>query len=798
MNYLLHAGLLLAVCYLYYWLVLRRETHFELNRFVLLGSMVACFLLPLVTVPAYLSVATSIDVTLPTAHTAHTTPMTQMHSPAEKLGPDISLAASAPRNTPDTDSVSTNGNATLLTTIDWSNTIWYAYLLGVLVFGFHFLIQLLVLARRVKQNPAHEIDGVRIVELSSDLAPHSFWTYIFLNPATYDPATYRSIITHERVHVTQRHSIDLLLAELLIVVQWWNPFAWWYRRAIENNLEYLTDGEVLHGGTDPVAYQMSLLQVAVPGHAHGLVTGYNQNVLEQRILMMKAKRSTPRSGWKYLALPALLLVSLSWLNPVTAQAPAPPPAPAPAATVPAPPPPAPPAPAPPPPAPIAVPPPPPPPPAPAPAGEVRRSWTAEIDGNEVCMALIESGERGSYRMNTNHCFGTAELGSLPRGSMGEFSLIRAAGTLTFRGIFEGTTGVGTYAFTPAPDFTAALSRAGFEDFDDRELIHFLLTDIDADYVAFLKDTYAPSHDELVQVAIFGIDRATLTQVSYDLKEAGFGEPDLEKIVQLRIFGIDRTYFTDLANAGFDDLSLDQVVQAKIHGLDAGFVREMASLGFENLAFDEIIQLAIHGIDAEYAREMASLGYENLSAEKIVSAKIHGVSARKIRELREAGLDNLSIDEATQASVHGIDREYTAELASLGFADLTLDEVVAAKIHGVSARRAKQMQELGLQFEGLRDLQDVSIHGVTPELVEGMRDLGYTDMGVRDFVDARIHGVTPEFVASYADLGYGKISLRTLIDLRIHQVSPEFVRDNRRDGDDLRDLIDYKIAKHSRR
>ena len=242
--------------------------------------------------------------------------------------------------------------------------------------------------------------------------------------------------------------------------------------------------------------------------------------------------------------------------------------------------------------------------------KIRRSWTAEIDGDEVCMALIETGDgsgMGNYNMHTNHCFAAADLGALPRGTMGEFSLTRAAGTVSFRGLFEGNTGLGTYSFTPAPAYAAMLEREDFGSFTDRELIHFFLTDVTADYVAFLGREYDPSHDELLQVAVFGIDQATLKQVSYDLEQAGYGEPDLEQIVQLRIFGIDQQYFAELAGAGFDDLTLDDVVQAKIHGVSADFVRQMAALGFSDPGFDQIVKLAIHGIDAEYAQELVLPG-----------------------------------------------------------------------------------------------------------------------------------------------------------------------------------------------
>ena len=326
MSYLIHSGGLLAACYLYYFLVLRRETHFRLNRFVLLGSMAACLLLPLVTVPAAVSLR---PTTAPQAIIEEGSSLEQPVAAGQQFTAPATPPATyaLPATTPPAPTVLPTAAPEV--PIDWSAWLTYGYLAGVGVFLLHFLLQLAVLAGKTIRHPAYRVDELRVVELRSDDAPYSFWNRIYLNPGNYDAETYRSILEHERVHVRQRHSIDLLLAELLLIVQWCNPFAWLYRRAIENNLEYLTDGEVIRGGADAVSYQYSLLRVAVPGRAHGLVTNYNQNFLEQRIMMMKAKRSTARAGWKYLALPALLLCSLSSFNAVAQQAPTPPPPPAP-------------------------------------------------------------------------------------------------------------------------------------------------------------------------------------------------------------------------------------------------------------------------------------------------------------------------------------------------------------------------------------------------------------------------------------------------------------------------------------
>ncbi len=762
MNYFLHATLLLAACYLYYRLALRRETFFRLNRWLLLGGMAASFLLPLVTVPASLSLRT-VAAPVPTVRAVRI----PAEEPVARSSEVVIAPAAAPR--------SSGGYAGL----DWSRLAWMLYLGGVVVLGVQFFYHLLSLGLRIYRSPGYRLRDLRIVETEAGTAPFSFWNRVFIHTAGYDPATRERILDHERVHVREKHSIDLVLAELLIVVQWCNPFAWLYRRAIENNLEYLTDAEVLRGGADPVGYQLSLLQVAVPHRARGLVTNYNQHFLEQRIKMMKTKRSSNRATWKYLALPALLLFSLSSFNagaqqPAgedTLRAPAPP-----AASVPAQ---------------IGVP--------SLPDGKERRNWTAEIDGGKVCFSFIESGENGGYRSNTDRCFEEALLGDLPRGSIGAFSLTRASGTLTLRGMFDGNEGLGTYDFTPAAAFEQQLSAEGYDSFEDRELLHFFLTDITGGFLDYLqREDLKPDHDVLVQLAVFGLNQAALTQVLADLAAAGYGRPALETIVQLRIFDINKAYINALAQAGYDDLELDDVIQAKIHGLSLEFIAEMAKLGYADVDFDQIIQMAIHRVDTDYAGDLAAAGYRDLAPDEIIAARIHHVRPEEIRALQAAGLGEITLEEATQASIHGVDPEFVSELSELGFKNLSLDDIISAKIHGVSASKAKEMQDLGLEFRDMEEISSYSIHGVTAGFVRGLRELGYTDLNGEDYVAARIHGVTPEFITAYADLGYGKIPFERLVELRIHNVTPDFIEKNRREGDTLEDLIDYSIMRRSRR
>jgi len=110
------------------------------------------------------------------------------------------------------------------------------YWFGVIVFGASFFFQIVLLTWRAYRNPVI-IDGkYRIVEVSGDKAPCSFGNNIFINPEKYEWETYNQILLHEKIHIRQKHTMDILISELVLGLSMVNPFAWTYRREIEATL----------------------------------------------------------------------------------------------------------------------------------------------------------------------------------------------------------------------------------------------------------------------------------------------------------------------------------------------------------------------------------------------------------------------------------------------------------------------------------------------------------------------------------------------------------------------------------
>lgn len=312
-HYILHVAVILALCLLFYKVLLYRQTYYRLNRMVLLLCLVLAFVLPLIPVQQQFSLRNETSVVHHIEILTGTNASQTDKPPVTDIKPGVGQ--------PNTVKSEAKPVTLAIPFIDrLTNWIIWIYGFGVIAFGANFLLQLVVLLYQSFKKPALQ-DGIyRIVELDSDKAPCSFGNSIFINPAKYDWETYSQILMHEKVHIRQGHTFDLILAEIMLVFQWFNPFAWLYRKTVESNLEFLTDEAVLQENKiEMAAYQLSLLKVSVPNFAMRLSTSYNQAFLKKRIFMMTAKRSNLHTMWKYFMMIPLLLILLCSLNQPIAQ-----------------------------------------------------------------------------------------------------------------------------------------------------------------------------------------------------------------------------------------------------------------------------------------------------------------------------------------------------------------------------------------------------------------------------------------------------------------------------------------------
>ncbi len=195
----------------------------------------------------------------------------------------------------------------------------FAYLLT------RFAQSMFTLLNRVLSNKVVKQGFLKLVLLDGPTLPHSFLNYIFLSKEAYlNGAIEAEILHHERAHVQQRHTLDLLFVELLRAIFWVNPMLNFYRQAMVLNHEFLADDEVLMEGQSTFEYQHLLLCHSVSPVKLALASQFNYSFIKKRFVMMH--KQTPRSRaliLKFTVLPLLLASLYMFSDNIMAQAPRP-------------------------------------------------------------------------------------------------------------------------------------------------------------------------------------------------------------------------------------------------------------------------------------------------------------------------------------------------------------------------------------------------------------------------------------------------------------------------------------------
>lgn len=191
----------------------------------------------------------------------------------------------------------------------WVGLIFWA---GVALFAARLLMQLFSLYRLYRQSKPGQVHNHDVRLIPSDIGPFSFWRSIYINPAKLSPAELKSVLEHEQVHVNEWHTLDILLAELSTIFYWFNPGVWLMKKAVRENIEFITDRKILRKGMDSKEYQYSLVSISLATTPNTIVNHFNMSTIKKRIIMMNTKRSSGYTLTRYVflvpAVIALLLV----------------------------------------------------------------------------------------------------------------------------------------------------------------------------------------------------------------------------------------------------------------------------------------------------------------------------------------------------------------------------------------------------------------------------------------------------------------------------------------------------------
>ena len=189
------------------------------------------------------------------------------------------------------------------------------YLSGALLVFCVSLFQSRSLVRAIKVAEKLPVGGIKLVKSHDFASSFSFFSYVFVNPSVPDIET-REILNHEQAHVSQKHWFDLMLAGVLCILQWFNPFVWIYVRLIKQNHEYLADEVALQRTSDPAVYRAALLNQIAGAPVVSLSNHFNYSLNKKRFNIMKNIISSPYRKLKLLLiLPVFALILYSFAKP---------------------------------------------------------------------------------------------------------------------------------------------------------------------------------------------------------------------------------------------------------------------------------------------------------------------------------------------------------------------------------------------------------------------------------------------------------------------------------------------------
>lgn len=179
----------------------------------------------------------------------------------------------------------------VVTLIPRKSLLLIAYLSITFVLIARFLIQLVSIGFFHRKSTASILEGINVQDTNVNCTPFSFFNFIYINSTLYTPDQRRQILLHEQTHATQWHSVDVILADVLCAVCWFNPAVWMMRNDIRQNLEYIADRSVLSMGVETKSYQWNLLQLSGCYTAPDIVNRFALTSLKNRIVKMNSFRS---------------------------------------------------------------------------------------------------------------------------------------------------------------------------------------------------------------------------------------------------------------------------------------------------------------------------------------------------------------------------------------------------------------------------------------------------------------------------------------------------------------------------
>lgn len=277
--YTIKSAIYLSLMYIPYMLMLRKESFFHFNRILLVSIMLLSLILPFF----------------------------DFHSLSFWNNPiQIGLIFISSQT-----AIMEEGEGIINEGINWIEIASYTYFIGMTVTLIWKVLQLISIYGTIHSCVLwkEEKAGITIYCHAQDIAPFSWMNSIVISEDDYNNAA-EEIINHEMGHVLHNHSFDILIANLIQVLQWWNPLSWRLSSSLRDVHEYEADAEAITGGVDIRQYQTVLVRKVVAGTPYAFANSFNHSSLKKRITMMNKKRSNPWKRTKALYLVPVIAIGL--------------------------------------------------------------------------------------------------------------------------------------------------------------------------------------------------------------------------------------------------------------------------------------------------------------------------------------------------------------------------------------------------------------------------------------------------------------------------------------------------------
>jgi len=277
MDYLLKASAVLFIFYACYQLFLQKETFFQANRWFLLSGLIISSLIPLIVIPVYIEY-TVTNTSNFIINTKEATPQIIIEEP-----------------------------------FDYTQLLIWFYFTGIIFFFGKLSSEFLSLRNVLNSSKIRSSGQIKLLETKRNIAPFSFFNRIVYNPKQFEDEELTHIINHEKAHCKEFHSIDTIIAQISCILFWFNPIIWLYKKALQQNLEFIADLKAQQVSFCKKSYQTVLLKASVKNHQLAITNTFYTSLIKKRIVMLHKSKSSKINHLKMIfVIPLLGLFIMSF------------------------------------------------------------------------------------------------------------------------------------------------------------------------------------------------------------------------------------------------------------------------------------------------------------------------------------------------------------------------------------------------------------------------------------------------------------------------------------------------------